>query len=179
MPTPLPSQPDMHALIAEAFLLLTDINPLLATTLWLHAVEGYTEGELAQQFMVDQRTIRRWLNGYHRHDGQYIWGAKDYLANILALFMEAHWYNGLEAVLFAFQFARKKNPWGAPFPAALLDICWQAMDAGVLKGLLAGLERARKGNTYGQVMLDLLNYYHRGQLQCLLSRIVSGDWPGL
>jgi hypothetical protein len=161
----------MDALIEEALLLLAEIYPLLAGVYWLYTVEDCTEVELAQRFAVTEKAIRRWLNGYNRHDGQHIWGAKDYLANILDLFLEAHRSNHLEAVTFAFQFARKTNPWGAPFPAALLDTCWQAMDADGLAYFLARLEKARESNTYAQVMRDLLECYHRGQLQCLFAEL--------
>lgn len=180
-------QPDMNELIAEAFLLLAGLDPPeaavlwglegeveklteeelapltkappLATVLWLHEVEERSEEELAHLFGRSPRRIRGWLNGYTRHDGHYIWGAKDWMKHILDLFLEALRCNGslgLEEVRCAYWFARKLNPWGTPCLAALLDIFWQAMAAEVLAHVLACLDDARHGNCYTEAILTLL-----------------------
>lgn len=157
-------KPNKDELIEEALLLLVEIHPRLAQVFWLHAIEGWTQEELTKRFNVDERTIRKWIDGYERSDGKYIWGAKDWLTTILDLYRRAAQCSGFEEVKLSFLFARKANPWGAPFPKSLLDIFWQAVQADVLDGVLACLEEARRFKCYPQVIETLLDNFDR---ECL------------
>jgi hypothetical protein len=166
-----PDPPDMNWLMEEALLLLLDIEPWKATAFFLHIVEEETLEEVGQRFGRNERIIRKWINGDQQGGRLAVRGAKDYLTDILALYLAAHQYNGLEAVFWAFRNSRQANPYDEPFPGTLLYIFWEAMGADVLPGLLARLERARRDPSGLQVLWDLWQACARGYLQRLFDAL--------
>ena len=139
-----------QGMVVEALLLLAEIDPDLARTIYLHKVEGQTELEVAEASGKSERHIRRWLNGYSRGK-QYVWGAIDWMTSILALFREAQRYCSYSDVIFALSFAVGRNPAREPFTVAMLDMLWEAMDCRQLEQFLSVLEQARRDKEkYGQ-----------------------------
>ena len=156
---------DKDILIEEALLVLVAIDLPLSRLLWLHCVEEKTEEELATDFKVSEKAIRRQLNGYTRHDGKYIWGAKDYLKLVYRILQEAERHECLGGVEMAFRFACKTNPWSTPFPGVLLEIFLQAIESGVLVHFMKHLAIAQKqADTYTQLLLQLLELYRQNRL---------------
>lgn len=160
---------DMVHLVEEAFLVLSCMYPQLAYTLWTKYVEGRTEKEIAQTLGVDERSVERWLNGYRRHDGADIWGAKDYMSRLLQLLAEAEKLGQLSEVLFLFNMSKGKNFLGVRFCASIFDILCDAHDKSCLRDFLLFLQRVKeeKGDSrYLEVLSDLLiNWYGKGRLE--------------
>jgi hypothetical protein len=115
------------------------------------------------RFAVGTKTIQRWLNGDTQSGRQPTIGANDLLKDILALFCKVSQSCGdcgLVEVYYAFRFAIKTNPWYTPFPATLLDIFWQAIEAeetlktDVLRCVLACLQEVRRQQEQRQQQSD-------------------------
>jgi hypothetical protein len=166
---------DLNDLLIEALLFLGEIRPRLATVYWLHEVERYTEADIAREFGTTERTVRRDLNGYTNARGAYIWGAKDWLEAILDLFLEARHCQAYLELNTVLAYTVRRNPWGEPFPVTFLDICWTAMDHGLLRKLLACFDQARRGELYDQLIAGLLACYDEGNL--VLDKCFAGLCP--
>lgn len=158
------AEPDWNEIIMDVLPILAEIEPRGAAAFYLLHVDGMTEQEVAEQFGVTDRTVRRWLRGNNEKRPP-LWGALDYLDDLLVVFGQAHRCDGRTTMNRAFRYAlQHNNPWNEPFPAALLEIFWQAQDQNVLPQLLAHLARAERRNTYYQVISALLKHYHTDQL---------------
>lgn len=169
---------DLKDITQEALFLLNRINPLQASLLWQHVVEGYTEEELARRFGMSERNVRRLVNGYTRKDGEterYVWGAKDWMSNIIDLFVEADRCEGQVELSAALAYGIRSNPWGIGFPVTLLGIFWEVMDCDHLKRFLTTLASTRIAGSYAKFMRVLQECFDEDLLK--LCRCFAGLCP--
>lgn len=167
---------DTEYLVHEAYLLLTDLEPVLASTFYRHVVLEMEQKEIARQDGVADRTVWRRINGDTIH-GQWVPGAREWLTRILELFMEADRSGRFEALLDALSYSRRLNPWGEPFPAVVMEVAEEAARAGALASLLVRLAEAKSAGAYDRMHLTILLVYERGAIAESLLPALAGAGP--
>ena len=160
--------------IRAAFDILASVYPLLAAVLWLRVVEEKTEQEVARTLGKNEGHLRKLLNGYNRA-GRSVWGARRWLQEMLTLLEKARKCPDGDELDPTLAFSRGKNPWGEPFPGAMLDILLQAMDRDALCCLLDHIHRARLDERRDRMIFRLLDGYERSRLPTILDELCASQ----
>lgn len=140
-------------LVREAYLILQDIDPEMGGVLWLHAVVGESKEKIARRLENDPekieakvKKIQRLIEGYTRHGGKRIPGAKEYIEKIMTILTQAERVGLSDEVLRLFNDPYGKRRWGTKFLSHTLTLLTAAVEASCLERILQLLALARKNS---------------------------------